>query len=252
MQVEVVTIFPDFVNAALDFSIMGRAQSKGLLQARAHDLRQWTHDTHRTVDDTPYGGGPGMVMKPEPFFEAAEAVCGPAAHVILLTPQGRPFDQATAHRLAEYEQLVFLCGHYEGVDERVASLAHEEISLGDFVLTGAELASLVIIDAVVRLLPGVLGNADSPVEESFSSLLEYPQYTRPAHYRGLSVPETLIGGHHEQVRRWRRKEALKRTWQRRPDLLAAAELTREDWQLLAEIQTEAAITRGDRDDQADY
>jgi tRNA (guanine37-N1)-methyltransferase len=240
MQVEVITIFPDFVNQALGFSIMGRAQAKGLLQAQAHDLRTWTSDAHRTVDDTPYGGGPGMVMKPEPFFEAVAAVAGPQGHVVLLTPQGRPFDQATAQRLAGHEQLVFLCGHYEGIDERVASLAQEEISLGDFVLTGAELAALVIIDAVARLLPGVLGNADSAVEESFSGLLEYPQYTRPAEYRGQPVPEVLTRGHHEEVRRWRRREALRRTAQRRPDLLAGAELTQEDWQLLAEIAAEAA------------
>lgn len=237
MRIDVVTIFPDFVNQALSFSIIGRAIDNGIIQARAHDLRDHTHDAHRTVDDTPYGGGPGMVMKPEPFFEAVEAIAEPGqAHVILLTPQGRTFDQNLARSLAQHRQLVLLCGHYEGVDERVATLAHEQISVGDFVLTGAELPALVIVDAVVRLLPGVLGNEASALDESFSGLLEYPQYTRPPEYRGLQVPEVLVGGHHEQVRRWRRKEALRRTLQRRPDLLAEAELTEEDWRLLRELQ----------------
>ncbi len=237
MRIDIVTIFPDFVNQALSFSIIGRARASGLVQAQAHDLRDYTHDAHRTVDDTPYGGGPGMVMKPEPFFEAVEAIAVPdQAHVVLLTPQGRTFDQSLARSLAQQDQLVLLCGHYEGVDERVAELADAQVSLGDFVLTGAELPALVVADAVVRLLPGVLGNEASPLEESFSGLLEYPQYTRPPAYRGLVVPEVLTGGHHEQVRRWRRKEALRRTLQRRPDLLAEAELTEEDWRLLRELQ----------------
>lgn len=237
MRIDIVTIFPDFVSQALSFSIIGRAIDKGIIQAQAHDLRKWTLDAHRTVDDTPYGGGPGMVMKPEPFFEAVEAIAEPdQAHVVLLTPQGRTFDQRLAESLSGKQQLILLCGHYEGVDERVATLADEQISLGDFVLTGAEPPALVIVDAVVRLLPGVLGNEASPLEESFSGLLEYPQYTRPPEYRGLEVPEVLVGGHHEQVRRWRRKEALRRTLQRRPDLLATAELTAEDWRLLRELQ----------------
>lgn len=238
MRIDIITIFPDFVTAALSYSIIGRALDKGIVQARAHDLRDYTHDAHRTVDDAPYGGGPGMVMKPEPFFEAVEAIAEPGrAHVVLLTPQGRPFDQLTAEALVQYPQLVLLCGHYEGVDERVATLAHEEISLGDFVLTGAELPALVVTDAVVRLLPGVLGNEASPLDESFSGLLEYPQYTRPAEYRGLTVPEVLTSGHHAQVRRWRRQEALRRTLERRPDLLAEAELSEEDWRLLRELQS---------------
>jgi len=237
MRIDILTIFPEFVNQALSFSIIGRAIANGLVQAQARDLRDFTHDAHRTVDDAPYGGGPGMVMKPEPFFEAVEALAEPGqTHVVLLTPQGRLFDQGVARALAQRPHVVLLCGHYEGVDERVATLAHEQISLGDFVLTGAELPALVITDAVVRLLPGVLGNEASPLEESFSGLLEYPQYTRPPEYRGLTVPETLTGGHHEQVRRWRRKEALRRTLQRRPDLLATAELTEEDWRLLREVQ----------------
>jgi len=242
MRIDIVTIFPDFVNQALSFSIIGRAIASGVVQAQAHDLRDYTHDAHRTVDDTPYGGGPGMVMKPEPFFEAVAAIAEPGrAQVVLLTPQGRTFDQRLARSLSQQAQLVLLCGHYEGIDERVATLAHEQISLGDFVLTGAELPALIVTDAVVRLLPGALGNEASPRDESFGSvgaagLLEYAQYTRPPEYRGLSVPEVLTGGHHEQVRRWRRKEALRRTLQRRPDLLATAELTEEDWRLLRELQ----------------
>jgi len=237
MRIDIITIFPDFVRAALSYSIIGRAIDKGIVQAQAHDLRDYTHDAHRTVDDSPYGGGPGMVMKPEPFFEAVEAIAEPGqAHVVLLSPQGRTFDQALAQSLAQRAQLILLCGHYEGVDERVASLTHEQISLGDFVLTGAELPALAITDAVVRLLPGVLGNEASPLEESFSGLLEYPQYTRPPEYRGLQVPETLTGGHHEQVRRWRRLESLRRTLERRPDLLAVADLSEEDWRLLRELQ----------------
>jgi tRNA (guanine37-N1)-methyltransferase len=237
MRIDIVTIFPDFVNAALSCSIIGRAIQRGLVQAQGYDLRRHAHDAHRTVDDTPYGGGPGMVMKPEPFFEAIEALARPEAHVVLLTPAGRTFNQDMARSLSQHRPLILLCGHYEGIDERVATLAHEEISLGDFVLTGAELPALVLTDAIVRLLPGVLGNEASPLEESFSGLLEYPQYTRPPVYRGLQVPETLTGGHHEQVRRWRRKESLRRTLQRRPDLLATARLSQEDWRLLRELQT---------------
>lgn len=237
MQIDIITIFPEFVEAALSYSIVGRARERGLVQIRAHNLRDFTHDPHRTVDDYPYGGGPGMILKPEPFFEAAEAVAqGEQAHIVLLTPQGEIFTQQKARALAQKSQLVLLCGHYEGVDERVATLADEELSLGDFVLTGGELPALAITEAVVRLLPGVLGNEASPTEESFSGLLEYPQYTRPAEYRGLQVPAVLLSGHHEQVRLWRRREALRRTLQRRPDLLARAELTEEDWRLLRELQ----------------
>ncbi len=237
MRIDIITIFPDFVEAALSYSIVGRARERGLVQIQAHNLRDFTSDPHRTVDDYPYGGGPGMILKPEPFFEAVEAVApGEQAHIVLLTPQGEIFTQQKARELAQKSQLVLLCGHYEGVDERVAMLADEELSLGDFVLTGGELPALAITEAVVRLLPGVLGNEASPAEESFSGLLEYPQYTRPAEYRGLQVPAVLLSGHHEQVRLWRRREALRRTWQRRPDLLARAELTEEDWRLLRELQ----------------
>jgi tRNA (guanine37-N1)-methyltransferase len=240
MRIDIVTIFPDFVSQALSFSIIGRAVAKGLVQARAHDLRNYTHDAHRSVDDTPYGGGPGMVMKPEPFFEAVEDLAVPGqAHVILLTPAGETFNQPKAAALAAHEQLIFLCGHYEGIDERVAEIADEQISLGDFVLTGAELPALVVTDAVVRLLPGVLGNEASAADESFSDILEYPQYTRPAEYRGLTVPEVLLGGHHEQIRLWRRKQALRRTQERRPDLLTTAKLSDKDWRLLAELDADA-------------
>jgi tRNA (guanine37-N1)-methyltransferase len=240
MRIDIVTIFPDFVNQALSFSIIGRAVANGLVQAQAHDLRNYTHDAHRSVDDTPYGGGPGMVMKPEPFFEAVEDLAVPGqAHVILLTPAGEAFNQPKAAALAAHEQLLFLCGHYEGIDERVAEIADEQISLGDFVLTGAELPALVVTDAVVRLLPGVLGNEASAADESFSDILEYPQYTRPAEYRGLTVPEVLLGGHHEQIRLWRRKQALRRTQERRPDLLTMAKLSDKDWRLLAELDADA-------------
>jgi tRNA (guanine37-N1)-methyltransferase len=189
MRIDIVTIFPEFINQALSVSIIGRAIANKVIQAQAHDLRDYTHDAHRTVDDTPYGGGPGMVMKPEPFFEAVEAIATPGqAHVVLLTPQGRMFDQKLARSLSQQTQLVLLCGHYEGVDERVATLAQEQISLGDFVLTGAELPALIVTDAVVRLLPGVLGNEASPLDESFSGVLEYAQYTRPRRTAGCRCP----------------------------------------------------------------
>jgi tRNA (guanine37-N1)-methyltransferase len=239
MRVDIVTIFPEYVEQALSCSILGRARASGVVGLAAHDLRQWTCDAHRSVDDAPYGGGPGMVMKPEPMVAAVEALSGPGAHVILLTPQGQVFTQETAQRLAAKGQLLILCGHYEGVDERVAQLADEEVSLGDFILTGAEPAAVVVTDAVVRLVPGVLGNADSPRDESFCGLLEYPQYTRPPRYRGWAVPEVLISGHHDQVRRWRRRQALTRTATRRPDLLARAELTDEDWRLLGEVDLQS-------------
>jgi len=233
----ILTLFPDIFHSPLQESIIKKAFDKGLVSFNIINIRDFAADVNKTCDDRPYGGGPGMVMKPEPFFEAVEAIADPEqAHVVLLTPQGRSFDQTVARSLSQRVQLVLLCGHYEGVDERVATLAHEQISLGDFVLTGAELPALVVTDAVVRLLPGVLGNEASPLDESFSGLLEYPQYTRPPEYRGLRAPEVLTGGHHAQVRRWRRREALRRTLERRPDLLATAELNEEDWRLLRELQ----------------
>ncbi len=234
MRIDIVTIFPGDVERALGYSILGRAQSAGLLTVKAHDLRDWTDDAHRTVDDSPYGGGPGMVMKPEPFGAAIGALSQPATHVVLLTPQGVTFTQGVAQRLARETHLLLLCGHYEGIDERVSRLVDEEISLGDFVLTGAEHAAVVVVDAVGRLLPGVLGNSASAEDESFAGMLEYPQYTRPPVYRGWAVPEVLLSGQHEQVRRWRRQQSLLRTARRRPDLLARAELSEEDWRLLGE------------------
>jgi tRNA (guanine37-N1)-methyltransferase len=205
-----------------------------------HDLRNWTHDRHRTVDDEPYGGGAGMVLKVEPVVEAVEALRGPKTHLILLSPQGRPFRHEVAKELSREEHLLFLCGRYEGFDERVKLiLKPDEISIGDYVLTGGELPALVVIDAITRLLPGVLGDEASAVEDSFSqNLLDYPQYTRPASFRGFSVPPVLLSGDHERIRRWRRKEALRRTRDLRPDLLSKASLSKEDLELLAELEAE--------------
>lgn len=221
LQVDIVTIFPRMLEGFLGESMLRRAARSGRVVFRLVDLRDFTHDRHRTTDDRPYGGGPGMVMKPEPFFEAVEALRTPHARVILLTPQGRRFTQAVARELADERHLIFLCGHYEGVDERVRiGLKPDELSIGDYILTNGALAAAVVADAVVRLRPGVLGNAEALNEESFSeSLLEYPQYTRPPEYRGMRVPEVLLSGDHEEIRQWRRTQALKRTSERRPDLL---------------------------------
>jgi tRNA (guanine37-N1)-methyltransferase len=222
----------------LDQSILRRAQEKHLVEIRVHDLRNWTHDRHRVVDDVPYGGGAGMVLKPEPFFEAVDALRQGESQVLLLTPQGERFNHAMACRLAEARHLIFLCGRYEGFDERVRTLADREVSLGDYVLSGGELPALVLIDATVRLIPGVLGDEDSAGQDSFAGgLLDHPHYTRPPVYRGFRVPEVLLSGDHEQIRRWRRREALHRTLRRRPDLLDRATLSVEDRGLLSEIQT---------------
>jgi tRNA (guanine37-N1)-methyltransferase len=221
----------------LNQSILRRAQDKGLVEIWVHDLRHWTHDRHRVVDDVPYGGGAGMVLKPEPFFEAVDALRQDGSQVLLLTPQGERFNHATACRLAEARHLIFLCGRYEGFDERVRTLADHEISIGDYVVSGGELPALVLIDATVRLIPGVLGDQDSAGQDSFAGgLLDHPQYTRPPLYRGLQVPEVLLSGDHKQIRRWRRKEALHRTLRRRPDLLDRAALSVEDQGLLSEIR----------------
>ncbi len=223
LQVDIVTIFPRMLEGFLGESMLRRAARSGRVVFRLVDLRDFTHDPHRTTDDRPYGGGPGMVMKPEPYFEAVDSLRTPNARIILLSPQGRRFTQAIARELATERHLILLCGHYEGVDERVrVGLATDEISIGDYILTNGALAAAVVADAVVRLRPGVLGNADATSEESFSeSLLEYPQYTRPAEYRGMRVPEVLLSGHHEEIRRWRRSQALARTAERRPDLLGS-------------------------------
>ncbi len=237
MRFDVVSIFPGLIADAASYGVLGRAIEQNLLQMAAHDLRDWCHDRYRQVDDTPYGGGPGMVMKPEPFFEAVEQLRGPASHVVLMSPQGAVFSHESAARLATRDHVIVLCGRYEGVDERVrANLVDEEISIGDYVLSGGEFAALVLIDAVARLVSGVLGNETSADQESHAQkLLEHPHYTRPAEYRGMAVPLELAEGHHEQIRVWRRKEALRRTLARRPDLLARAALTDEDWQLLGEL-----------------
>ncbi len=243
MEIDVLTLFPGMFQA-LDYSIVKRAKEKGLVTLRLWDIRDYTEDRHRTVDDTPYGGGAGMVMKPDPVYRALQAVqassATPGRRVILMTPQGRPFDQRVARELAAEERLIFICGHYEGVDERVRTLmATDEISIGDYVLTGGELPAMVVIDAVVRLIPGVLGSELSAEEDSFEDgLLEYPHYTRPRVFQGVEVPEVLLSGNHEAIRLWRRKESLRRTRLRRPDLLAAAQLTEEDRRLLQEIEAE--------------
>ncbi len=238
VRVDVVTIFPEMIARALDFSMMARAREAGAAEFAVHNPRDFATDAHRMVDDAPYGGGAGMVMKPEPLAACIEAtVSAEGAAVVLMTPQGEPFDQTRARRLAGLQQMVVVCGHYEGVDERVReTLVTDEISIGDYVLTGGELPALVLIDAVVRLLPGVLGNESSVHEDSFGDgLLEHPHYTRPAEFRGMRVPDVLVEGHHAQVRRWRRKMSLLRTLRRRPDLLARAALDDDDRELLAEI-----------------
>lgn len=225
MRIDVVTIFPDYL-APLDLSLPGKARQSGLLELGVHDLRQWTTDRHHTVDDTPYGGGAGMVMKPEPWGQALEAVTSDDCVVLVPTPSGRPFRQADAVRLAGEQHLVFACGRYEGIDQRVIDEAGsrwrvEEVSLGDFVLNGGEVAALAVIEAVVRLLPGFMGNPESIVEESHGAdgLLEYPVYTKPASWRGRDVPDVLLSGHHGQIAAWRREQSLERTRSRRPDLL---------------------------------
>jgi tRNA (guanine37-N1)-methyltransferase len=244
LRIDVVTIFPAMLGAPLEAGIVRRAADKGIVSLLVHDLRQWTDDKHRTVDDAPFGGGPGMVMKAEPFFRAVEAIlpggAAPKTQIVLLSPRGRRFDQPTAERYAGLDRLVLLCGRYEGVDERVSEgLATEELSLGDFVLTGGEVVALAVIEATVRLLPGALGDEDSAVYDSFAgSVLEGPHYTRPALHRGRAVPEVLLSGDHEKVKRFRRKEALRATRTRRPDLLAQSRLSGQDRALLRELEDE--------------
>jgi len=228
MVFHVLTIFPEFFRGPFEHGVVARAAESGKIRIEVHNLRDWTNDRHRTVDDRPFGGGEGMLLKPEPVFKAAEAIFPerrPDQRVILLSPQGRLFDQAAARRLSQAAELLLICGRYEGVDERVAGhLADEEVSIGDYVLSGGELAAAVVMDAVARLLPGVLGNEDSAVRESFSGedggpgLLDCPQYTRPAEYRGWMVPEVLLSGNHEEIRRWRLEAALEKTARLRPEL----------------------------------
>ncbi len=236
MRFHIVTLFPEAFRGPLDVSILKRARDRGLVDVRLHQLRDYTHDRHHVTDDAPFGGGPGMVLKPEPLFEAVEGIrqsvaaegrAAASLSVILLDPQGRRLTQSVARDLASREEMVLLCGHYEGVDERVREhLVTDEISIGDYVLTGGELAAMVLVETVARLVPGVLGSEDSGGQDSHArGLLQHPQYTRPAVFRGWSVPDVLLSGDHREVERWRRRQSLLRTLQRRPDLLAAADLT---------------------------
>lgn len=276
MKFEIVTIFPDFFRGPLDYGIVRRARDAGLIEIGVHDLRAFTHDRHRTVDDRPFGGGEGMVLKPEPIFECLESLAVSSQDerlsedaketVILLSPQGELFTQKVAQRLMSRERVVLICGRYEGVDERVSEhLADCEISVGDFVLSGGELGAALIVDAMTRLIPGALGNAASSQQESFTAgsvvtqaamageppsstcgsggLLDYPHYTRPADFAGMKVPEVLVNGNHDEIRRWRRRKALEKTRRTRPDLLQGAELSKEDRKLLIEIEKRGASTR---------
>ena len=239
MVIETLSTFPDMYSSVMGASMMRIAQEKGILEFIAHDLRDWTHDRHRTTDDDPYGGGDGLVMKCEPIFEAyddirAREACAP--YTIFLAPQGRRFDDACACELSGKGRLLFICGHYEGIDERAYTLADEVISLGDYVLTSGELASMVVIDAVVRKLPGVLGAQTGALGESFADgLLEYPQYTRPATFRGMEVPAVLLSGDHGKVDAWRRRQSLERTYRLRPDLLDSVDLTAEEVAFLSSL-----------------
>jgi tRNA (guanine37-N1)-methyltransferase len=221
MKIDVLTLFPAMFAGPLDESIVKRARSKGLLDLTIRNLRDWTHDPHKTVDDRPFGGGPGMVLKVEPIFEAVEELAGSGTRVLLMSPAGKKFDQQLARELAQEKHLLLISGSYEGVDERVIeTLVDDEVSIGDFVLTNGALPAMLIVDAVTRLLPGALGDDESAVEESFShGLLEYPHYTRPAEFRGMKVPEVLMSGHHAEIEKWRKAQAKLRTKERRPDLL---------------------------------
>ena len=273
MRCDLVTIFPEFFRGPLDFGILRRAQQSGLVEVNVHDLRDYSHDKHRTVDDRPFGGGEGMVLKPEPIFECLERLSvaprearllGTGTEsVILLSAQGQRLNQALAAELAQLDRMVLICGRYEGVDERVSShLADRELSIGDYVLSGGELGAAVILDVVTRLIPGAVGNEASTRQESFTAagdeqeangvpsstcgsggLLDYPHYTRPADFRGMTVPEVLVNGNHEEIRRWRRRMALEKTMRNRPDLIAATNLNDEDRELLVEIEEHGIVKR---------
>lgn len=245
MRIDILTLFPEMFNGVLGSSILKKASEKDAVEYHTHNFRDYSDNKHQSVDDYPYGGGAGMVLKPQPIFDALEQITsdhheGKKTRVILLCPQGERFTQTKAEELAKEEQLVFVCGHYEGYDERIREFAvTDEISIGDYVLTGGELGAMVIIDSVVRLLPGVLGNEDSPVLDSYSSgLLEHPHYTRPADFRGMKVPDVLISGNHKHIDEWRKRESLRRTWQRRPDLLDSYELSDQEKKWLEEIKNE--------------
>lgn len=240
MQCDILTLFPEMVEAVLDASILKRAREKGLLDVRTVNLRDYAEGRHKIADDYPYGGGAGMVMKPEPIFQAIETIRaqGDDIRLVFLSPQGRPFTQTVAEEFAkEPRRMVFLCGHYEGIDERVRiGLAPEELSVGDYVLTGGELAALIVVDASARLIPGVLGDQESAAADSFSgSLLDHPHYTRPPVFRGMDVPQVLLSGNHQAIQAWRRAQAIRNTYDKRPDLLTQATLTPEDRRVLNEV-----------------
>ena len=243
MRIDILSLFPDMFQATLGESIIGRAQEDGFLDINVTDFRKYTTDKHNPVDDAPFGGGAGMLLQAQPIYDAMDAIDKeiegkyPRGRVILMDPAGRKFDQKYAQELSQEEHLTFICGHYEGYDERIRNLVTDEASLGDYVLTGGELAAMVMIDATVRFVPGVLGNQASPMGDSFSNgLLEYPQYTRPADFRGMKVPEVLTSGNHQKIKEWRMKESLRRTLERRPDLLESANLTREQQIMLQDLK----------------
>ena len=242
IKFDVLSIFPEMFSSPLNFSLLKKAQEKGLLNICLHDIRNWANDKHKMTDDAPYGGGCGMVMKVEPVEKALAAIRSPEddSLIVLMTPQGETFNQIIAAQLAEKKQIIIICGRYEGVDERIREhLVDREISIGDYILTGGELAALVLIDAVYRLIPDVLGNPESTLGESFShNLLEYPQYTRPAEYKGWMVPDVLLSGNHAQIELWHKHESLRRTYQRRPDLLKKINLSGKDKKILEQIKLE--------------
>jgi tRNA (guanine37-N1)-methyltransferase len=257
MQFDVFTLLPEIFPPYLESSILNRARQKGLINVRVHNIRDYTHDKHHTTDDTPYGGGGGMVMKPEPIFEAVESVLGLAPHlsqpkpvsnipIILLTPQGRVFTQRTAEELSRHAHIAVICGRYEGVDERIRQhLVTDEISIGDYVLTGGELPALMIIDAVSRLIPGVLGDPTGAEDDSHSmGLLEYPHYTKPPEFRGWKVPDVLASGNHAKIDKWRREQALTRTFNKRPDMLEKAELSKNDLKFLERLKHDLSDDQG--------
>ncbi|HHK5583427.1 TPA: tRNA (guanosine(37)-N1)-methyltransferase TrmD [Streptococcus mutans] len=239
MKIDILTLFPEMF-APLEHSIVGKAQTKGLLEINYHNFRE-NAEKARHVDDEPYGGGQGMLLRAQPIFDTFDKIAAKKPRVILLDPAGQQFNQSYAEDLAQEGELIFICGHYEGYDERIKTLVTDEISLGDFILTGGELAAMTIIDATVRLIPEVIGKEASHQDDSFSSgLLEYPQYTRPYEYRGMKVPDVLLSGHHENIRLWRLEQSLRKTWERRPDLLENYQFTQEEKQLLEKIKSEGS------------
>jgi tRNA (guanine37-N1)-methyltransferase len=243
MRFDVVTTFPEMFEGPLGASMLGRARERGLIECEVHNLRQWTHDKHQVTDDSPFGGGSGMVMKAEPIIEAVESLRAesPRGLVVLLTPQGEVLDHGVVEELAREERLILLCGHYEGIDERIVDVVVDrEVSIGDYVLTGGELAAMIVIDATSRLVEGVLGAADSSEHDSFAwdGLLDCPHYTRPRELRGVAIPEVLLSGNHAEIARWRREQAIRRTWERRPDLLDSARLTEKEREFVRSLSLE--------------